>query len=98
MSGGHAAALRQALHRGKTPVSGFGQARQGDTGQNLVARQRLSSAQSARVASDPAFQSGLVAIPRSGEMARLGSAAVLQLARVSGFWWRATHRSIHALD
>ena len=36
--------------------------------------------------------------PGTGEMARLGSAAVLQFPRISGFRRRTDHGSVHALD
>ena len=47
---------------------------------------------------DTAFESGLGAVPGSGEVARLRSAAVLQFPRVSRFRRRAGDGSVHALD
>ena len=43
-------------------------------------------------------ESGLGALPGSAEVARLGSAAVLELARLPGFRRRPGDRSVHALD
>ena len=45
-----------------------------------------------------AFQPRLGPLPRSAEVARLGSAAVLQLARLSRFRRRPGHRPVHPLD
>ena len=45
-----------------------------------------------------AVESRLGALPRSGEVARLRSAAVLELPRLSRFRRRAGHRPVHALD
>ena len=98
LPGGHAAALRQALPGGQARVHGHRQVGQDHAGPHLVARQRLSPAQGAGVAADAAQQSGLGALPGSGEVARLGSAAVLELARVSGFRRRPGDRPVHALD
>ncbi len=47
---------------------------------------------------DAALQSGLGALPGTAEVARLGSAAVFQLARLSRFRRRPGHRSVHPLD
>ena len=47
---------------------------------------------------EQAFQSGLGALPGPGEVARLRSAAVLQLARLSRFRRRPGDRPVHALD
>ena len=49
-------------------------------------------------ARDAAVESRLGAFPGTGEVARLGSAAVLELARVPGFRRRPGDGSVHALD
>ena len=47
---------------------------------------------------DAAVEPRLGALPRSGEVARLGSAAVLELARLPRFRRRPGDRPVHALD
>ena len=98
LPGGDAAALRQTLLAGQARVFRHRQARQNHARPHLVARQQLSPAQGARLAANPAFESGLGAFSRPGEVARLGSAAVLQLARLSRFRRRPGDRPVHALD
>ncbi len=98
LPGGHAAALRQALPGGQARIHRHQQAGQDHAGADVVARQQLPSAQGAGVAGRAAVEPGLGALPGPAEVARLGSAAVLELARVSGFRRRPGDRPVHPLD
>ncbi len=99
LPGGHAAALRQALPGGQARIHGHRQAGQDHAGAHLVARQQLPPAQGAGVAADAAaVESRLGALPGPAEVARLGPAAVLELARLPGFRRRAGDRPVHPLD
>ena len=84
--------------RGEARVLRHRQAGQDHARPHLVARQQLSSAQGSGVAADAALESGLGAFPGAAEVARLRSAAVLQLARLSRFRRRPGDGPVHALD
>jgi len=64
----------------------------------VVARQRLSPAESTSVAAGEALQPGLGALPGPVQVARLGSPAVLEFPSLSRLRRRPGDRPVHALD
>src|ERR1035438_2381731 len=91
LPGGYAAALRHALPASQSGLLRYREDRQGHAGADVVARQQLPPAEGAGISPAETGQSGLGALSGPAEMARLGSAAILQLARVPGFRRRASN-------